>query len=77
MLYQVLPKIEVQANYGRFASRGFGTTVGVALRRTTLFVRGCDRRFAFRRAARFMPIDGAKEDMTMLLLNLKQVRLVL
>lgn len=86
MLYQVLPKIEVQAstqNYGRFAigpmSRGFGTTVGVALRRVLLSSLSGAAITSVRVSDvphEFMPIDGAKEDMTMLLLNLKQVRLV-
>ena len=86
MLYQVLPKIEAQAstqNYGRFAigpmSRGFGTTVGVALRRILLSSLSGAAITSVRVSDvphEFMPIDGAKEDMTMLLLNLKQVRLV-
>jgi DNA-directed RNA polymerase subunit alpha len=86
LLNQVLPKIEVLAstqNYGRFAigpiSRGFGTTVGVALRRILLSslpgaaitsVRVSDV------PHEFMPVPGAKEDMVMLMLNLKQVRLI-
>lgn len=86
MLHQVLPKIQVEAltqNYGRFAigpmSRGYGTTLGVALRRilisslsgaaiTSVRVSGVPHEFTH--------IPGAKEDMTMLLLNLKQVRLI-
>jgi len=86
LLYQVLPKIQVQAitqNYGRFAigpmSRGFGTTLGVALRRILLSSLSGAAITAVRVSDvphEFMAIPGAKEDMTMLLLNLKQVRLV-
>jgi DNA-directed RNA polymerase subunit alpha len=86
LLYQVLPKIQVQAstlNYGRFAigpmSRGFGTTVGVALRRILLSSLSGAAITSVRVSDvphEFMPIPGAKEDMTTLLLNLKQVRLV-
>ncbi len=86
MLHQVLPKIEIEAatqNYGRFAigpmSHGYGITVGVALRRvllsslpgaaiTSVRVSGVPHEFT--------EIPGAKEDMTLLLLNLKQVRLI-
>ncbi len=86
MLHQVLPKIEIEAatqNYGRFAigpmSRGYGITMGVALRRvlisslpgaaiTSVRVSGVPHEFT--------DIPGAKEDMTMLLLNLKLVRLI-
>jgi DNA-directed RNA polymerase subunit alpha len=86
LLHQVLPKIEIEAatqNYGRFAvgpmSRGYGITLGVALRRvllsslpgaaiTSVRVSGVPHDFT--------DIPGAKEDMTLLLLNLKQVRLV-
>jgi len=60
-------------------SRGYGITLGVALRRvllsslpgaaiTSVRVSGVPHEFT--------DIPGAKEDMTMLLLNLKQVRLV-
>ncbi|NLT73125.1 MAG: DNA-directed RNA polymerase subunit alpha [Chloroflexi bacterium] len=86
MLYQVLPKIQAQAstqNYGRFAigpmSRGFGTTVGVALRRILLSSLSGAAITSVRVSDvphEFQPIPGAKEDMTMLLLNLKQVRLI-
>ena len=86
MLHQVLPKIECEAstqNYGRFAigpmSRGYGLTLGIALRRvllssltgaaiTSVRVSGVPHEFTV--------IPGAKEDMTLLLLNLKQVRLI-
>lgn len=86
MLHQVLPKIECEAstqNYGRFAigpmTRGYGSTVGIALRRvllsslpgaaiTSVRVTGVPHEF--------MTIPGAKEDMTRLLLNLKGVRLI-
>lgn len=86
MLYQVLPKIECEAstlNYGRYAigpmARGYGVTVGIALRRvllsslpgaaiTSVRVSGVPHEFTV--------IPGAKEDMTLLLLNLKRVRLI-
>ena len=87
MLNQVLPKIECEANtlgYGRFAigpmSRGYGVTIGVALRRvllsslpgaaiTSVRVSGVPHEFT--------EIPGAKEDMIMLILNLKKVRLII
>ena len=86
LLHQVLPRIECEANtreYGRYAigpmARGYGVTIGIALRRvllssmpgaaiTSVRVTGVPHDFA--------PIPGAKEDMTVLLLNLKKVRLV-
>jgi len=86
LLYQVLPKIECEAStqsYGRYAigpmARGYGVTIGIALRRvllsslpgaaiTSVRVIGVPHEFT--------TIPGAKEDMTMLLLNLKKVRLV-
>jgi len=86
LLHQVLPRIECEANtreYGRYAigpmATGYGVTVGIALRRvllssmsgaaiTSVRVTGVPHDFA--------PIAGAKEDMTVLLLNLKKVRLV-
>jgi len=82
----VLPKIECEAstqNYGRFAigpmSRGYGLTVGLALRRVLLSSLSGAAITSVRVSGvleEFMVIPGAKEDMTMLLLNLKQVRLV-
>ncbi|HHX43007.1 MAG TPA: DNA-directed RNA polymerase subunit alpha [Chloroflexi bacterium] len=87
MLNQVLPKIECEANtqtYGRFAvgpmNRGYGVTIGVALRRvllsslpgaaiTSVRVSGVPHEFT--------EIPGAKEDMIMLILNLKKVRLMM
>ena len=86
MLHQVLPKIECEAkalSYGRYAigpmARGFGVTVGIALRRvllstlpgaaiTSVRVTGVPHEFA--------EIPGAKEDMLRFILNVKQVRLV-
>jgi DNA-directed RNA polymerase subunit alpha len=83
----VLPKVEGDAktqNYGRFIisplERGFGTTVGNALRRvllsslegaaiTTLRVMGV--------AHEFSAIPHVKEDMTQLILQVKQMRLKL
>jgi len=82
----VLPKIECEAstqNYGRFAigpmSRGYGLTVGLALRRVLLSSLSGAAITSVRVSGvleEFMVIPCAKEDMTMLLLNLKQVRLV-
>ncbi|MFO7917430.1 MAG: DNA-directed RNA polymerase subunit alpha [Anaerolineae bacterium] len=83
---QVLPKIEVEAsthNYGHYVigpmERGYGTTLGIAMRRvllsslpgaaiTSVQVTGVPHEFT--------AIPDAKEDMTELLLNLKQVRVV-
>jgi DNA-directed RNA polymerase subunit alpha len=80
----VLPKIEADAqanNYGRFVigplESGYGITLGNALRRvllsslegaaiTSIQVRGIHHEFA--------TIPNVREDMTSLLLNLKQVR---
>ena len=85
-MHQVLPKIESEAttqNYGRYAigpmARGYGLTIGIALRRvllsslsgaaiTSVRVTGVPHEFT--------TIPGAKEDMIMLLLNLKRVRMV-
>ena len=84
MLNLVLPKIDVDAqakNYGRFVigpmESGYGITVGNSLRRvllsslegaaiTSLQVRGIHHEFS--------TIPHVREDMTSLLLNLKQVR---
>ncbi|MGD9315427.1 MAG: DNA-directed RNA polymerase subunit alpha [Anaerolineae bacterium] len=84
MLNLVLPKIEADAqarNYGRFVvgpmESGYGITVGNALRRvllsslegaaiTSVQVRGIHHEFS--------TIPHIREDMTSLLLNLKQVR---
>jgi DNA-directed RNA polymerase subunit alpha len=84
LLNLVLPKIEVDAqarNYGRFVigpmESGFGITVGNSLRRvllsslegaaiTSVQVRGIHHEFS--------TIPHIREDMTSLLLNLKQVR---
>ena len=86
MLHHVLPKIECEArtqSYGRYAigpmMRGYGVTVGVAMRRVLLSslpgaaissvrVTGVQHEFT--------DIPGAKEDMLMLTLNLKKVRLI-
>ncbi len=86
MLHQVLPRIESEAstqNYGRYAigpmARGYGTTLGIAMRRvllsslpgaaiTSVRVTGVPHEFT--------TIPGAKEDMTELLLNLKQIHLL-
>ena len=84
MLNLVLPKIESDAqarNYGRFIigpmESGYGITVGNAVRRvllsslegaaiTSLQVRGIHHEFS--------TVPHVREDMTSLLLNLKQVR---
>lgn len=84
MLSLVLPKVETDAqarNYGRFEisplESGFGITLGNALRRvllsslegaaiTSLWVRNIHHEFS--------TIPHVREDMTSLLLNLKQVR---
>jgi len=81
---QVFPKIEIDAqarNYGRFLigpmESGYGTTLGIALRRVLLgslegaaissvYVRGIHHEFS--------TVPYVREDMTSLLLNLKQVR---
>lgn len=86
MLHQVLPKIECEArtlSYGRYAigpmMHGYGVTVGIALRRvllssmpgaaiTSVRVTGVPHEFT--------EIPGAKEDMLLLTLNLKKVRLI-
>ncbi len=86
MLRRVLPRIECEAstqNYGRYAigpmDRGYGVTLGTALRRVLLAsipgaaissvrVSGVSHEFS--------TIPGAKEDMMRLILNLKRVRAV-
>jgi DNA-directed RNA polymerase subunit alpha len=84
LLNLVLPKIESDAlarNYGRFQigplESGYGVTLGSALRRvllsslegaaiTSILVRGIHHEFS--------TVPHVREDMTSLLLNLKQVR---
>lgn len=84
MLSLVLPKIETDAqarNYARFVisplESGYGITLGNALRRvllsslegaavTSVYVRGIHHEFS--------TIPHVREDMTSLLLNLKQIR---
>jgi DNA-directed RNA polymerase subunit alpha len=84
LLNLVLPKIEIDAqaqDYGRFIvgplESGYGVTIGNALRRvlisslegaaiTSVLVRGIHHEFS--------TIPHVREDMTSLLLNLKQVR---
>jgi DNA-directed RNA polymerase subunit alpha len=83
----VLPKIEIEAiseRYGRFVigplESGYGVTIGNSLRRvllsslagaaiTSVRVDGVHHEFS--------PIPGVKEDTMTLLLNLKQVRMIL
>jgi len=85
LLNRVLPKIECKAitrGYGRYAigpmERGYGVTIGIALRRvllsslsgaaiTSVKVTGVPHEFR--------QVPGAKEDMIMLILNLKKIRL--
>ncbi len=84
MVESVLPKIEAEAtskSYGKFVigplESGYGVTLGNALRRvllaslsgsavTSVKVDGVHHEFT--------PIPNAKEDMTQLILNLKQLR---
>ncbi|MCD6303067.1 MAG: DNA-directed RNA polymerase subunit alpha, partial [Anaerolineae bacterium] len=86
MLEQVFPRIEREVGtrgYGRYRigpmQRGYGDTIGIALRRvllssisgaaiTTVRMSGVPHEYT--------GIPGAREDMLMLLLNLKQVRLI-
>lgn len=87
MLNQVLPKIECEANtqnYGRYAigpmNRGYGVTMGVALRRVLLSSLSGAAITSVRVSGvphEFTEIPGAKEDMIMLILNLKKVRLIM
>jgi len=86
LLHQVLPKIECEArtlSYGRYAIgpmiRGYGVTVGIALRRVLLSSLPGAAITAVRVTGvphEFTEIPGAKEDMLMLTLNLKKVRLI-
>jgi len=84
---RILPKIDVEAvaqNYGKFVigplEGGFGITLGNALRRTlfsslpgaavtSVRVSGVHHEFS--------PIPNVREDMTMFILNIKQLRLIL
>ena len=86
MIHQVLPRIECEAStqrYGKYAvgpmARGFGVTLGISLRRVLLSsLPGCAISSVRLTGVphEFALIPGAKEDMTVLLLNLKQVRLM-
>jgi DNA-directed RNA polymerase subunit alpha len=81
----VLPKIEgdvVTRNYGRFVisplESGYGVTVGNALRRVLLSSLGGAAVTSLRVSGvfhEFSDIPNAKEDMTQLILNVKQIRL--
>lgn len=83
----VLPKIERDAmsrNYGRFTigplERGFGTTLGNALRRVMLSSLPGAAVTSMRVANvhhEFSAIPYVREDMTQLILNVKQLRMVL
>lgn len=81
----VLPKIEgevITRNYGRFIvsplESGYGVTVGNALRRVLLSSLSGAAVTSMRVSGvfhEFSDIPGAKEDMTALMLNVKQLRL--
>ncbi len=81
----ILPKIEgdvITRNYGRFIisplESGFGVTVGNALRRVLLSSLGGAAITSLRVSGvfhEFSDIPNAKEDMTELILNVKQIRL--
>jgi len=81
----VLPRIEgdvVTRNYGRFIisplESGYGVTVGNALRRVLLSSLGGAAVTSLRVSGvfhEFSDIPNAKEDMTQLILNVKQIRL--
>jgi DNA-directed RNA polymerase subunit alpha len=83
----VLPKIERDAmsrNYGRFVisplEQGFGTTLGNALRRVMLAALPGAAVTSVRISDvphEFSAIPGVREDMTQLVLNLKQLRMIL
>ena len=83
----VLPKIErdaVSRNYGRFIisplERGFGTTLGNALRRVMLSSLPGAAVTSMRVANvhhEFSAIPHVREDMTLLILHVKQLRLIL
>ncbi len=83
----VLPKIErdaVSRNYGRFIigpfERGFGTTLGNALRRVMLSSLPGAAVTSMRVANvphEFSAIPSVREDMTQLILNVKQLRVLL
>lgn len=83
----MLPKIErdaVSRNYGRFVisplERGFGITLGNALRRVMLSSLPGAAVTSIRVANvhhEFSPIPHVREDMTQLLLNVKQLRMIM
>lgn len=85
MLKSIAPKIEVEAltkNYGRFAvgplDSGYGITIGNAMRRVLLSSLEGAAVSSLRVSSvmhEFSDIPNAKEDMTQLLLNVKQIRL--
>lgn len=85
MLNSVTPKIEVEAltkNYGRFVigplDKGYGITIGNALRRVLLSSLPGAAVTSLRVSEvthEFSEIPNAKEDMTQLILTVKQLRL--
>ncbi len=86
MLNMVLPKIEVGAssrNYGHFIisplESGYGITLGNALRRVLLSTLPGAAVTSIRLNGihhEFTAIPHVREDMTRLILNIKQVRLI-
>ena len=85
MLNMVLPKIEVEAssqNYGHFVisplESGYGITLGNALRRVLLSSLPGAAIASIRLSGihhEFSAIPHVREDMTRLILNVKQIRL--
>lgn len=84
---RILPKIDIEAlaqNYGKFVigplEGGFGITLGNALRRTLLSSLPGAAVTSVRVSGvhhEFSPIPNVREDMTMFILNVKQLRLKL
>ena len=84
---RILPKIDIEAiaqNYGKFVigplESGFGITLGNALRRTLLSSLPGAAVTSVRVSGvhhEFSPIPNVQEDMTMFILNIKQLRLKL
>ena len=86
MLNMVLPKIEIEAssqNYGHFVisplESGYGITLGNALRRVLLSSLPGAAVTSIRLSGihhEFTAIPHVREDMTRLILNVKQIRLI-
>ena len=87
MLNFVLPQIECEVgtqNYGRFVisplEKGYGTTLGNALRRvllSSLVGAAVTTIRVSEMAHEFSVVPGVKEDMMLLILNIKQIRFVM